>query len=65
MIPPTRENTVSFLKNCRGDFMGYGQDYDKYICDDRGQLEHMQMIREMSDEEFERYLEKLKAEEKN
>ncbi|MFR8002520.1 MAG: hypothetical protein ACLU62_06315 [Hydrogeniiclostridium sp.] len=45
--------------------MGYGQDYDKYICDDRDQIEHMQMIREMSDEEFERYLEKLKAEEEN
>ena len=45
--------------------MEFGQGYDEYICDDRGYLELIREIREMSNEEFERYLEKLKAEEKN
>lgn len=40
--------------------MRYGQDYDKYICDDRDTAEYVQMIREMSDEEFECFLERLK-----
>lgn len=40
--------------------MRYGQDYDRYICDDRDTAEYVQMIREMSDEEFERFLEELK-----
>ena len=58
-------NMDLFLESYQGDAMRYGQDYDKYVCDDRDTSEYVQMIREMSDEEFERYLEKLKAEEKN
>ena len=57
-------NTVLFLESYRGDDMLYGQDYDKYICDDRDTLEFVQMIREMSDEEFERFLEQLKEKDK-
>lgn len=53
-------NIELFLESYRGDGMRYGQDYDRYICDDRDTAEYVQMIREMSDEEFERFLEELK-----
>ena len=42
-----------------------GQDYDKYVCDDRDTSEYVQMIREMSDEEFEHFGRQLKDKEKN
>jgi hypothetical protein len=36
---------------------------DEYIIDDRNQIENAQKIRNMTDEEFELYIEKLKEEE--
>ena len=43
-------NMDLFLESYQGDDMRYGQDYDKYVCDDRDTSEYVQMIREMSDE---------------
>lgn len=33
---------------------------DDYICDDRNMLEEVQMIKNMTDEEFEEHIAKLK-----
>lgn len=37
----------------------------EYICDDRNVLENVQEIRNMTDEEFEKYLEKEKLKKNN
>ena len=58
-------NMDLFLESYQGDDMRYGQDYDKYVCDDRDTSEYVQMIREMSDEEFEHFGRQLKDKEKN
>lgn len=58
-------NMDLFLESYRGDDMRYGQDYDKYVCDDRDASEYVQMIREMSDEEFECFCKQLKDKEKS
>lgn len=39
-------NMDLFLESYQGDDMRYGQDYDKYVCDDRDTSEYVQMIRE-------------------
>lgn len=36
---------------------------EEYICDDRGVLENIEKIRNMTDEEFAEHLKKLKTEE--
>lgn len=58
-------NMDLFLESYQGDDIRYGQDYDKYVCDDRDTSEYVQMIREMSDEEFEHFGRQLKDKEKN
>lgn len=37
---------------------------NEYICDDRNVLEDLQKVRNMTDEEFEKYIETLKEKEK-
>ena len=37
-------NMDLFLESYQGDDMRYGQDYDKYVCDDRDTSEYVQMI---------------------
>ena len=41
-------NMDLFLESYQGDDMRYGQDYDKYVCDDRDTSEYVQMIWEAS-----------------
>lgn len=38
---------------------------EKYVCDDRTVIEELQMIRNMSDEEFEQYAEEQKQRKEN
>lgn len=38
---------------------------NEYICDDRNVLEDVQKIRNMTDEEFEKYIESLKEKEQS
>ena len=38
---------------------------NEYICDDRNVLENVQKIRNMTDEEFEKYIESLKEQEQS
>lgn len=37
----------------------------KYICDDRDVLENLNKIRNMTDDEFEKYIKSLREDEKN
>lgn len=37
---------------------------NEYICDDRNVLEDLQKVRNMTDEEFEKYIEMLKEKER-
>ena len=43
----------------------YDETFNEYICDDRNTLENVRSIKNMSDEEFEKYIEELREKQNN